>query len=219
MDSVTCLPLPSEKSAHLSCPRTRVDSTAPMTREATDAESRFGYLSTWDSPEHGCLGGYLVVSPLGRPLEFHCTAPVKTSRAQQILYGPTLWPYVLGEQIGGTLLAQAKLRASVILVDHPAAFCLSSQLSTPMVRLHIAEGESLGASPSAATSANIVTVARFACEFAPNCVSDHEPVREALARLAQIVDLAEPFERIREAIREAQRIGASEQYDAYGNAA
>src|SRR6476659_819597 len=102
----------------------------PVTRETV-----FGYLSAWDSPDHGCLGGYLILSALGRPLEFHCTAPVRTSRAQQILFGPTLWPYVLGEQIGGTLLAKAKLLPRIVLVDHPAARCLRTRIAVPMVRI------------------------------------------------------------------------------------
>ena len=55
------------------------------------AESRgdggaFGFLTAVDTPTHGLFGGYLVVDSLGRPLEFHCTAPVKVTRAQQILY-------------------------------------------------------------------------------------------------------------------------------------
>jgi hypothetical protein len=85
-----------------------------MSNEPANSAATFGYLSTWDTPEHGCLGGYLVVSSLGRPLEFHCTAPIRPSRAQQILFGPTLWPFVMGEQIGGALIAEAKLRPQVI---------------------------------------------------------------------------------------------------------
>ena len=50
------------------------------------AESRgdggvFGFLTAVDTPTHGLFGGYLVVDSLGRPLEFHCTAPVKVTRA------------------------------------------------------------------------------------------------------------------------------------------
>jgi hypothetical protein len=190
-----------------------------MTLGVTDSELVFGYLSTWDSPEHGCLGGYLLVSTLGRPLEFHCTAPVRTSRAQQILYGPTLWPYVLGEQIGGTLVTRAKLRPCLILVDHPAAFCLRERLSSPMVRLLRAEAEKSSETSFTILAANSFSVAGFDCEFAPDFGSDVDAARPALTALAHYVDPAEPFERIREAICEAQRLGASEQSNAFGNAA
>ena len=42
----------------------------------------------------------MLLNLAGRPLEFHCTAPVKPNRVQQILYGPSLQPYLYGEQIG-----------------------------------------------------------------------------------------------------------------------
>ena len=87
------------------------------------AESRgdggaFGFLTAVDTPTHGLFGGYLVVDSLGRPLEFHCTAPVKVTRAQQILYGPTLHGHLHGQQIGGALLAESRIAPSVVLTDH-----------------------------------------------------------------------------------------------------
>ena len=81
-----------------------------MPNETPSQETTFGYLSVINSAEHGYFGGYLIVGPLGRPLEFHCTAPVRPSRAQQILYGPTLEPFLLGEQIAGAMLDAAKLK-------------------------------------------------------------------------------------------------------------
>ena len=181
-----------------------------------DSEATFGYLSTWDSPEHGCLGGYLVVSELGRPMEFHCTAPVRTNRAQQILFGPTLWPYVMGEHIGRALLREAKLRPCVFLIDHPATLCLRPQLWAPMVLLKpLGEGELKPMDPPA----NHREATKYNCEFAAGYEDDCGPVTDLLATLAQHVDLAEPFDRIREAIREAQRLGACDQQDAHDQAA
>ena len=58
--------------------------------------------------EQGLFGGYLVLNLLGRPLEFHCTAPVRPNRAQEILYGPTLDPYLCGERIGQTLVGEVQ---------------------------------------------------------------------------------------------------------------
>ncbi len=187
-----------------------------MTRTGAPQDAAFGYLSTWDSPEHGCLGGYLIVSAVGRPLEFHCTAPIRTSRAQQILYGPTLWPYVLGEQIGGTLLAEAKLRTKLIIVDHAAALCLRSRWETPMVRL-VRTGSNREAAATDllaaetcdkfAATAGPMTVANCVLELPASYESDREGVAILLAELAEYVELDEPFERIREAICEAQRLG------------
>ena len=106
-----------------------------MPNETPSQETTFGYLSVINSAEHGYFGGYLIVGPLGRPLEFHCTAPVRPSRAQQILYGPTLEPFLLGEQIAGAMLDAAKLKPRLILTDCEATLYVRSQISTPIVLL------------------------------------------------------------------------------------
>ena len=60
-------------------------------------QAAIGFLTVVDEPAHGLFGGYLILNPAGRPVEFHCTAPVKPNRAQEILYGTTLKPYLYGE--------------------------------------------------------------------------------------------------------------------------
>jgi hypothetical protein len=187
-----------------------------MPSEPVNSAATFGYLSTWDTPEHGCLGGYLVVSSLGRPLEFHCTAPIRPSRAQQILFGPTLWPFVMGEQIGGALIAEAKLRPQVILVDHAATLCLRPQVASAMVHWKASAGEGVGIDPS---SAELLQVANSWFEVASDYISDRDVAHSLLTVLAQHVDLPEPFERIHQAIREAQRLGGPGEADAYDHAA
>src|SRR5438128_2539215 len=89
-----------------------------------------------ESAEHGYFGGYLAVSALGRPLEFHCTAPLRPSRAQKILYGPTLEPFLLGEQIAGALLDVAKLAPSLILANCEATLHARSRTKVPMILLY-----------------------------------------------------------------------------------
>ena len=54
--------------------------------------SALGFLTVVPHEQHGLFGGLLILDSGGRPLEFHCTAPVKTNRAQEILFGPMLEP-------------------------------------------------------------------------------------------------------------------------------
>jgi len=171
-----------------------------MTRQTPCHDTTFGYLSVLESAEHGYFGGYLLISPLGRPLEFHCTAPIRPSRAQQILYGPTLRPFLVGEQIGATLLAKAELKPSLVITDQPAALCLRSQMNTPLVQIH--RGDNAGAGSSARLEA-----LNHRWELPPGYETDRMAIESLLTTLAKHVDLAEPFDRIHEAIREAQRIG------------
>jgi len=187
-----------------------------MPLEPANPAATFGYLSTWDTPEHGCLGGYLVVSSLGRPLEFHCTAPIRPSRAQQILFGPTLWPFVMGEQIGGALLAEAKLRPQVILVDHVATLCLRPKVASAMAYWKVAAADGAGVRPS---ESELLRVGEWSFEVAAGYDSDRDTANSLLTILSQHVELPEPFERIHQAIREAQRLGGPGEPDAYEHAA
>jgi len=163
----------------------------------------FGFLTTVESPSHGIFGGYLVVDPIGRPLEFHCTAPIQVSRAQRILYGPTLEEHLFGRQIGGTLLAEAAAEPVVVLVDAPPLFHVRRHTSLAVAlvervveRVPADDGDSSATPPPEdPTFGN----ARLAA------ATDATTVRGRLEELAGAVDLCEPFERIRLAIAEAQR--------------
>lgn len=207
-----------------------------MSNESPSCATTFGYLTCVQSPDHGCFGGYLVVSELGRPLEFHCTSPVRPSRAQEILYGPTLQPYLIGEQIGGSLLDAAKLSPRLILTDRAAMAVIRSRMDVPMV-IVLAEAEAQDASatqidaaagPSSASSVDHgpmmshvnggFNVGQNELHLPHGFESDQAFVIESLALLTRHVDLSEPFGRIHEAIREAQRIGGCAG-EAHGQAA
>jgi hypothetical protein len=176
----------------------------------------FGYLSAAESDELGYFGGYLIVSLLGRPIEFHCTAPVRPSRAQQILYGPTLRPYLMADQIAGTLLKKAQSKPQIVLTDQPVVLCLRSQTDVPLVhvasaphQVRPAQIDPLASSDrAAAIAAGEFIVADHLCQLPAGFDRDRPLAIQLLTALAAKVALAEPFDRIHDAIREAQRIGA-----------
>jgi hypothetical protein len=191
-----------------------------MLNETPSQETTFGYLSVINSAEHGYFGGYLIVGPLGRPLEFHCTAPVRPSRAQQILYGPTLEPFLLGEQIAGAMLDAAKLTPSLILTNCEATLHARSRISSPMALLcRNADPAGEPVDPTRASTglaANSLSssgphqsfsVEAFLFILPIGFESDRDEAMRLLANLIGQIDLAEPFGRIEEAIREAQRLG------------
>ncbi len=76
-----------------------------------------GFLTVLDHPRLGLIGGFLILNAMGRPLEFHCTTPVKANRAQEILYGNTLEPYLYGEQIARTLISRAKTPVGFVVTN------------------------------------------------------------------------------------------------------
>ena len=160
----------------------------------------FGYLSAVESAEHGYFGGYLLISPLGRPVEFHCTAPIRPSRAQEILYGPTLRAYLLGEQIAGALITKAQTKPQIVLTDQPSVLCHRLKSDVPLVYLVAEAGDA-----SDATADQIEILGHY-FELAAGFESDRSAAIALLTALSQNVDLPEPFDRIRGAILEAQRI-------------
>ena len=93
-----------------------------------DAKHRpaLGFLTVVEHPQHGLFGGYLLLNLAARPLEFHCTTPIKANRAQEILYGPTLEAYLYGEQIGSTLLGQSKIEPLAVFTDRPPVLAVRS---------------------------------------------------------------------------------------------
>jgi hypothetical protein len=177
--------------------------------ESTPPETPlFGYLTVVDDPVHGACGGYLIVNSLGRPVEFHCTAPVQPSRAQQILYGPTLRASLYGEQIALALVEKATAIAAVVLVDQPE--CLELQHHTELRVVLINPVCEPGTADSSSANAN---QRMLFPDLLPNgstqCAS--ADVRPLLQLLGESIDVSEPFDRIREAIFEAQQIGGAGQ--------
>ena len=169
----------------------------------------FGYLCCLEDDEHGLTGGLLVVSSTGRPLEFHCTAPVSASRAQEILFGPTLRPYLVGEQIGRALLQRSKVKPNVVLIDDLDATAAVGEQSTPLVYL------SEKTDQAALRPASWMELEGLEPAVWAQAVETAE-LSEWLASLASSIDLAEPFERIGQAIREAQRLGQQREEPSQG---
>jgi hypothetical protein len=156
-----------------------------------------GFYSVEYSEHLGWIGGYLMLNAGGRPLEFHCTLPIRPSRTQEILYGATLRDQLIGEAIPTALLKQSKNQPLIFCSDQPEALRFadradfpvvlaanelnSSKLHVPTITIQTAQG-------------TLRTEARFA-----------DRVRDAMETLAELPDIEEPFARIREAIREAQQ--------------
>src|SRR6478752_10182741 len=106
-----------------------------MTAPCKPSQSCLGFLTVLENAELGFLGGYLLLNSAGRPLEFHCTAPIRASRTQEILYGPTLRPFLFGEQIGQTLLTKSKLTPLVVCTDNENVLAARDFTPTPLVMI------------------------------------------------------------------------------------
>ncbi|PHR94683.1 MAG: hypothetical protein COA78_31860 [Blastopirellula sp.] len=188
-----------------------------------------GFLTVIENKQHGLFGGYLVLNTSGRPLEFHCTSPVKANKAQEILYGPTLEPYLYGEQIASALLKKSKSVPTIVCTDCPPVLSVRSMVDTPVLLVEPESTEEQGSEqPESASTetkflrfdeAHTGTQTSQQIKQTKFQLSDHKVAVCALhpedqKSIEQIwrehiseIDLNEPFGRIQEAIQEAQQGG------------
>jgi hypothetical protein len=172
-----------------------------------------GFYTVVRHEQHGLFGGLLLLNRNGRPLEFHCTAPIKPNRAQEILYGASLESYLHGEAIGAALLAKASAPPTFVCVETPAALAVREFIEAPVAMI-VAEAQAetedrplFRVDAAHERGLHSVTFGARRLALAKRFAADEKPLAEQLAALPEHFDLAEPFARIRGAIEEAQRSG------------
>jgi hypothetical protein len=151
------------------------------------------------------VGGYLVTNQWGRPLEFRLSTAVQPNRVQQILYGDTLSPYICSDLIAKTLVEKTALASDLIVTDSQRVLDLRFHTETPVVWLGPREAQGIvapsGLCPLEHCSWPLYRHPRFA--------SDAAAMKVLLEKLDGVLDLAEPFSRVREAIGEARKMGVT----------
>lgn len=166
--------------------------------EPTPPVQRFGFITIVEVPELGFAGGLLIVSPSGRPIEFHCTPPVAENRTQKILYGQTYRGFLFSDQIASSLVQKSKARPELLIADQSELLSLEGIVDTPVAML---------CGPTDPT--NRVTGVSVGDEF---IVVQNESldlqhwIKSACVEFTKSLPLVEPFERIRSAIEEAQSV-------------
>lgn len=191
----------------------RMTDGQPVSQEA------LGFLTVLEHEQLGLVGGYLILNAAARPLEFHCTAPVKANRAQQILFGPTLDAYLYGEQIGQALLTKSALAPLAVCTDVERALTVRDYVSLPVALVLAAEDQADAAvrAPAATSSSWRVdgphragqpllrfTLGRNQLAVSGDRAADRDAIVPRLECLAAL-DFSEPFARIREAVEEAHK--------------
>ncbi len=172
-----------------------------MSASDSKSLSDIGFLTVVEHDQHGLFGGYLVLNASGRPLEFHCTAPVKPNRAQEILYGPTLKPFLYGEQIGKTLIERARKKPQLVCTDVVDALSVRQVCPTPVGLVHTSQLPELPKDTSLLELEFGDQRISILSEFA----DDRVVISKVGDTLDGAIDLSEPFGRIHAAIQEAQR--------------
>ncbi|WP_417391122.1 hypothetical protein [Gimesia sp.] len=165
---------------------------------------KLGFLTTIECPDGSLIGGLLVTNHFGRPLEFQCTTPVKPNRTQEVLYGPTLVPFLLGEVIGQTLVEKMNIKPHLVLVEQEQAMELQNHISIPVAIL--TDVEQIIEENAAYISEQI---GRNRLRFDAAHQTGKTAIENTSRNIPADADLGEPFERVREALNEAVKMGSS----------
>lgn len=176
-----------------------------MTANGKQDQLRLGFLTAIELPDKGFVGGLLVTNHCGRPLEFQCTVPVRPNATQEILYGPTLAPFILGELIGGTLVEKAGVKPQLILTDHLQILELRNHVEQPVA---LVESQETPGDSEEADAPRTLKLGRQIIRFHASHDEDHFVVSRGAHHIPSDADLKEPFERVREALEETLRSGA-----------
>jgi hypothetical protein len=168
-----------------------------MTACKLNSSPLFGFIRVADLGGSVLIGGYLLLNALGRPLEFHCTEPVKPNRAQQILFGAVLDPYLYGEQIAKTLVDNSQSTPAVIFTDQAAVLSLRQFTETPVVWISQQMPSPPGYLAFQLGSHQSWVLDRYR--------DDQARVTSLYTQFTLDWDLAEPFQRIQEAVAELQK--------------
>ncbi len=176
---------------HVALPKTRAAEKLPP------GEQRLGFLAAGRDEQLGYVGGYLLTTARGRPLEFHYTTPVKPSATHRILYGAELDPYIFGELIAANLVRQSTIEPAFIITDQPRVLEQRPSSSCPILCV---AGPLLATETDAAGTASANQPLEFVAHAAH--AADADALKFWLTETNPGLNLREPFSRLWDALRE-----------------
>lgn len=177
-------------------------------------QDKFAFLTVRHSDSIGYFGGLLTINTLGRPSEFHCSLPLKPSRAQIILYGDTLNDFFVGELIAHAIVSKIRHPVCAIFTDLVSVLGLRRINSTPIACIAEESNERGGTESTSIEmmvkppESQIQTLSDFRLDetrlsVLPEFASDATTIQNIWKRTQPQFSMREPFARILEALKEA----------------
>lgn len=165
----------------------------------------FGFITVVEVTTLGHCGGLLIVSSIGRPIEFHFTAPVSANRAQEIMYGKTYPGFLYADRIGAALVDKARKMPTVFVTDCPDMLPICELIDPPLVLVPSAT-PSTEAKPFDGSGLKHFDVKgeKIYCLNTPAQLQSR--IEEHVSGFAKHLPFDEPFERIHQAIFEANQV-------------
>lgn len=165
------------------------------------SDTTIAYFTVVEDDRTGWTGGLLVLTSGGRPVEFQCTLPVRPTRAHEILFGPTLREHIIGEVIGPLLVKKSRTPIGLLCCDQPEALMIGQAQSFPVALVaDAAEADEGPITEEILAGWSSISLAGSSLRVP---IEQTELVSALAEKLVDLPDAVEPFDRIREAIKEA----------------
>ncbi|MCA9040159.1 MAG: hypothetical protein KDA65_07440 [Planctomycetaceae bacterium] len=164
-----------------------------MAAGSTKKQLHLGFLAAIEVKDRGYVGGLLVTNHFGRPLEFQCTAPVRPNHTQEVLFGPTLVPYLYNELIGKTLIEKTGVKPNLVLTEDERILGLREHVDLPIGLLLV----------EASACPDSLRLGQQKVRFHDRHPTDRDVLYELGNLVSNETDLYEPFERVKQALQEA----------------
>src|SRR5262249_32572572 len=128
------------------------------------------------------------------------------NRIHHILYGETLEAYLCADLIGKTLIEKTATPIQLLLTESERALDVRLKVPTPALWLVPADHPRAAELAGGPTCVRPASTGRRPLVWHPRTKEDKTGDKELLERLEGL-DLSEPFQRVREAIGEARKMG------------
>ena len=166
-----------------------------------------GFIGVVQRGESGYVGGLLAVDERGCPIEFwHTESEVRPTKLQELLYGKTLKPELLGRCIAGSLLERIEHHPDAVFTQDDAV--MQGLMLDDILIFRVICPDKSEASDFSANSAKISTPSGLVVLCWRE--QDAGKAEHFIDRLAD-VDVTEPFERIEKLLDEVLGAGFKEE--------
>jgi hypothetical protein len=135
-----------------------------------------------------CRGGCLITDIETNPQEFRCTASIRPTELQRVLYGKKLNEYVCKDLVGLPILDKVKIKPTLVIVQLPEFLSIRPNVEIPIVLIEQVQDRF-----------RLLTHSNY-----------REEIQYATDLLKKIDDITEPFMRVQNALQEAHRLKVGE---------
>ena len=166
-----------------------------------------GYLITLF--EQGAyLGGIMITTDRGIPIDFKYTEPVSPTKVQRIIYGPVLEMYIRNHVIIGAMTGEIANQPSFFIVSPHQLFDIEEANQLTLVSVQRTQFASLGKEGMVSRSKDNECLLQgfndphpMRVVFGSMPVPQQEGIIKDLTYLSKHMDLTEPLERLESALK------------------